>query len=83
MSRGPRRDRPAPRPLSEMPDPLTISEVAEVLRVSEGIVYRLIREDEMPAVRIGGKKGRGGVLLMYKEDLEAYVARMRGKTAGG
>lgn len=80
MSRGPHRKRPAPRPLSEMPDPLTIVEAAEVLRCSREMLYKLIRTDGLPAVRLGGKKGRGGILLVYKEDMQEYIAQKRGKS---
>jgi excisionase family DNA binding protein len=32
---------------------MTVSEVAQVLRVSKMTVYRLIRQGDLPAVRIG------------------------------
>jgi excisionase family DNA binding protein len=34
---------------------LSIADVAEILRISESGVYRLMRSNELPPVRIGGR----------------------------
>ncbi len=34
---------------------MTIPEVAEYLRLGESTVYRLVRDGELPAFRVGGK----------------------------
>ncbi len=47
---------------------LTVGEVAEMLRVSTMTVYRLIRQGEIPAVRVG-KSYR-----LVKEDFDRYLA---------
>jgi excisionase family DNA binding protein len=48
---------------------LTVSEVADLLRVSSMTIYRLIKEGEMPAVRVG-KSYR-----LREEDIDAYLAK--------
>ncbi len=39
--------------LRAYPDALTVKEVAEILRVSTKTVYKLIKENEIPAVKVG------------------------------
>ncbi len=39
--------------LRTYPDALTVKEVAEILRVSTKTVYKLIKENEIPAVKVG------------------------------
>lgn len=39
--------------LSSYPEALTASEVAEILRVCTKTVYKLIKQGEIPAVKIG------------------------------
>jgi excisionase family DNA binding protein len=34
---------------------LSIGDVAEILRISESGVYRLMRSEDLPAIRIGGR----------------------------
>jgi len=81
MSRGPRKKRPAPRPLSELPDPLTIAEVAEILRCSDDKARELTRTDGLIAVRLG--QSDRAPYLIYKEDLLQYIAEKRGKAVEG
>ena len=46
---------------------MTVSEVAQVLRVSKMTVYRLIRQGDLPAVRIG----RG--FRIREDDVHIYL----------
>jgi excisionase family DNA binding protein len=40
------------------PDVLTPSDVARMLRISTGLVYTLLREGKLPAVRLGQRRYR-------------------------
>ena len=51
-----------------MAELLTVAEVAERLRVSTMTVYRLIKRDELPALRIGRS------YRIDQSDLAAYLA---------
>ncbi len=66
---------PPPRPLAEYSDPMLVPEVAEVLRCSVAHVRKLIVEDGLRCARWG--LGRGKVVI-YREDLIAYINRKRG-----
>ena len=46
---------------------LTVAEVAELFRVSSMTVYRLIRNGELPAVRVGRS------YRVREEDLQSYL----------
>ena len=46
----------------------TVTEVAKMLRVNRNHIYKLIKEGELKAVKIGSIKVR-------KEDLEEYIER--------
>jgi excisionase family DNA binding protein len=48
---------------------LTVNEVAELLRVSSMTIYRLIKDGELPAVRVG-KSYR-----LLEHDVDAYLAK--------
>ena len=39
--------------LKDYPSALTVSEVGRILRVSDKLVYRLIRDDSIAAVKVG------------------------------
>ena len=39
--------------LKDYPSALTVDEVSQILRVSDKLVYRLIKEDSLTAVRVG------------------------------
>jgi excisionase family DNA binding protein len=48
---------------------LTVSEVAQMLRVSRMTVYRMIKQQELPAVRVGrGYRLREQHVHRYLED---------------
>jgi excisionase family DNA binding protein len=47
---------------------LTVNEVAGLLRVSRMTVYRMIKEGEMPAVRVG----RG--YRLREDDVDTYLS---------
>jgi excisionase family DNA binding protein len=46
---------------------LTVNEVADLLRVSRMTVYRLIKEREIPALRVGRS------YRLREEDVNAYL----------
>jgi excisionase family DNA binding protein len=46
---------------------MTVSEVAQVLRVSKMTVYRLIRQGDLPAVRIGR------AFRIREDDVHSYL----------
>ncbi len=48
---------------------LTVAEVADLLRVSSMTVYRLIKDGELPAVRVG-KSYR-----VREDDLDRYLSK--------
>lgn len=48
---------------------LTVNEVADLLRVSSMTIYRLIKDGELPAVRVG-KSYR-----LLEQDIDAYLAK--------
>lgn len=49
------------------PQLLTVAEVADLLRVSSMTVYRLIRNGELPAVRVGRS------YRVSEDDLQSYL----------
>jgi excisionase family DNA binding protein len=51
---------------------LSIADVAEVLRISESGVYRLMRSNELPPVRIGGRT------LFSPDSVRALIAARSG-----
>ena len=51
---------------------LTIDDIAEVLRVSTSTAYRLCRDAEFPAFRVGGQ------IRVRSKDLSAWIARRLG-----
>jgi excisionase family DNA binding protein len=52
------------------PDVLTPSDVARMLRISTGLVYTLLREGKLPAIKIGQRRYRllRSVLLEWMVD---------------
>jgi len=48
---------------------LTVDEVAALLRVSSMTIYRLIKQGELPAVRIGKS------FRLLETDVDAYLAK--------
>jgi excisionase family DNA binding protein len=51
---------------------LTVHDIAEVLRVSTSTAYRLCRDAEFPAFRVGGQ------IRVTRKDLYAWIARRLG-----
>jgi excisionase family DNA binding protein len=48
---------------------LTVQEVADVLRISSMTVYRLIKNGDLPAARIGKS------FRVREDDLDAFIAK--------
>ena len=55
---------------------LTLADVAEVLNISTSQVYALVRNQELDAIKIGGR----GQWRVERDRLEAYIARMYDQT---
>jgi excisionase family DNA binding protein len=55
---------------------LTLNDVAEVLNISASQTYALVRNQELKAIKIGGR----GQYRVEREQLEAYIARMYDQT---
>lgn len=62
-----------PRP----PELLTVVEVAERLRVSYGTVYTLLREGDLPAVKVGSQ------WRVESTKLDAFISRGSDETPTG
>jgi excisionase family DNA binding protein len=60
------------------PEPrfLTLADVAEVLNISTSQVYALVRNEELEAIKIGGR----GQWRVERDKLEDYIARMYQQT---
>ena len=61
-----------------MPPPrfLQLADVAEVLNISAAQAYALVRNGELPAIKIGGR----GQWRVETNELEGYIARMYEET---
>ena len=55
---------------------LTLAEVGEILQISAAQTYALVRNQELPAIKIGGR----GVWRVEAAKLEEYIARMYDET---
>ena len=55
---------------------LTLADVAELLNVSASQAYALVRNGELPAIKIGGR----GQWRVEQQMLERYIARMYQQT---
>lgn len=55
---------------------LTLAEVAEVLNISAAQTYALVRNGELPAVKIGGR----GQWRVEESKLEEYIQRLYSDT---
>jgi excisionase family DNA binding protein len=51
---------------------LTLADVAEVLNISASQAYALVRNQELPSIKIGGR----GQYRVERQKLEEYIARM-------
>jgi excisionase family DNA binding protein len=55
---------------------LTLTDVAEVLNISASQTYALVRNNELKAIKVGGR----GQWRVEREQLESYIARMYNQT---
>lgn len=55
---------------------LTLTEVGEILQISPSQTYALVRNGELPAIKVGGR----GVWRVEASKLEDYIARMYDET---
>jgi excisionase family DNA binding protein len=56
---------------------MTLADVAEVLNISTSQVYALVRNEELRAIKIGGR----GQWRVEREQLEDYIGRMYTETS--
>lgn len=56
---------------------LTLADVAEVLNISAAQTYALVRNGDLPAIKVGGR----GQWRVEESQLEAYIQRMYDQTA--
>jgi excisionase family DNA binding protein len=56
---------------------LTLADVADVLNTSVSQVYALVRNQELPAIKIGGR----GQWRVERDKLEDYITRMYEQTS--
>lgn len=55
--------------LRDYPSALNVTDVSEILRICTKTVYRMIREGQLPVVRVGKK------ILVPKKELYSYLQR--------
>lgn len=55
---------------------LTLADVAEILNISAAQSYALVRNGELPAIKVGGR----GQWRVEVTQLDAYIARMYEQT---
>ncbi|MET0740017.1 MAG: helix-turn-helix domain-containing protein [Candidatus Nanopelagicales bacterium] len=55
---------------------LTLTDVAEVLNISASQTYALVRNGELPAIKIGGR----GQWRVEASKLEAYIQKLYSET---
>lgn len=56
---------------------LTLADVADVLNISTSQVYALVRNEDLVAIKIGGR----GQWRVERDRLEDYIARMYKQTS--
>jgi excisionase family DNA binding protein len=69
------RDAPSKEPLPPMATEsrfLTLNDVADVLNISTSQAYALVRNEELEAIKIGGR----GQWRVEATELEAYIERL-------
>ena len=61
-----------------MPEPrfLQLSDVSEILNISSSQTYALVRNGDLPAIKIGGR----GQWRVERTALEAYISRLYEET---
>ena len=55
---------------------LLLSDVAEILNISASQAYALVRKEELPAIKVGGR----GQWRVERTQLEAYIERAYDET---
>ncbi|MEP6598829.1 MAG: helix-turn-helix domain-containing protein [Actinomycetota bacterium] len=55
---------------------LTLADVAEILNISDSQTYALVRNQELEAIKIGGR----GQWRVERAKLESYIAKMYDQT---
>ncbi len=55
---------------------LTLADVAETLNISAAQAYALVRNGELPAIKVGGR----GQWRIEAAELESYISRMYAQT---
>lgn len=55
---------------------LTLADVAETLNISAAQAYALVRNGELPAIKVGGR----GQWRIETAELESYISRMYAQT---
>ena len=55
---------------------LTLTDVAEILSISTSQAYALVRNNELEAIKVGGR----GQWRVERDRLEAYISRMYEQT---
>ena len=59
-----------------MSKPLSVAEVADRLGVSQSLVYSLVQERRLKALRLG-RRGKRGKILVQEDSLEAFLQATR------
>jgi len=59
---------------------LTVREAAERMEVSKSLVYRLVDEGRLKAVRIG-QRGRRGKIVIMEPDVVAFLKTCEAKAS--
>jgi excisionase family DNA binding protein len=62
--------------MAEDPRFLTLADVAEVLNISSAQAYALVRNGDLPAIKIGGR----GQWRVERVQLEDFIQRMYAET---
>ena len=63
--------------MADGPRFLTLDDVAAVLNISTSQTYALVRNGELPAIKIGGR----GQWRVERDKLEDYISRMYEQTS--
>jgi excisionase family DNA binding protein len=58
-------------------DLLTVAQVLKVLPVGRTMLYQLIAERTIPAIRVASIASRRGRVLVLRKGLDEYLARLR------
>lgn len=57
----------------------TVTQAAKELDIQPGAVRDALARGSMAAVRIGGRGGRAGILLIERRELERYQREVKGR----